>query len=132
MMVTSTTESKRRQRFGGWWWLMEGVEFLILYCFVFFFWVGYELSKVFMIDNAKFVMVFLVGKTCVVWHCWMDLCCWMSIKNGMRLEFKYPRTFATWQQSIRIFFLVFWHVWCRLFCNLWRLVTLVKEECLKV
>jgi hypothetical protein len=44
---------------------------LILYCFVFFFFFGvvYELSKVFMIDGAKFVIVFLVGKTCVVWCC---------------------------------------------------------------
>ncbi len=25
----------------------------------------------------------------------MDLHCWMSIKNGKRLEFKYERTFAT-------------------------------------
>jgi hypothetical protein len=35
---------------------MEGVKFFILYCFVFFILVGYELSKVFMIDNAKFVL----------------------------------------------------------------------------
>jgi hypothetical protein len=56
-------------------WLMvtngrSGISDFVLFCFLFlFFWVGYELSKVFMIDGTKFVMVFLVGKTCMVWHC---------------------------------------------------------------
>lgn len=46
----------------------SGISDFVLLCF-FFFGVGYELSKVFMIDGTRFVMVFLVGKTCVVWHC---------------------------------------------------------------
>jgi hypothetical protein len=40
-----------------------------------------------MIDNAWFVMVFVVGKLCRVWRFCADFCCWMSIKNETRLKF---------------------------------------------
>lgn len=61
----------------------NGVSIFILL----YFFAGYELSRAFMINDVLFVMVFLVGKTSVVWCCWVDFRCWTSIKNMTRLEF---------------------------------------------
>lgn len=61
----------------------NGISVFVLLCFF----TSYELLGTFMINDDLFVMVFLVGKTCVVWRCWVDFHCWMLIKNMTRLEF---------------------------------------------